>query len=185
MINITLNCPYFIRSSSLTPKLHTEFLLLVIWPLIYRAAENALGEENFPGPQQGRRGKWKNKETKQTASYARWPLAASAFNKTNPYLITPGATETQEHIEHSRPSGPFPTAGPREIVPVAPLSCRHCFMLIRVRRERKKEKVTSVTSYPPLSYSFKTLLFKYLVLLAAQITTAVCKLYLVPMIQNL
>jgi len=39
-----------------------------------------------------------SKETKQTVSYARWPLAASAFSRTKHYLlILPRMTKQTEH----------------------------------------------------------------------------------------
>jgi len=41
------------------------------------------------GPHQGRINKGTSKETKQRASYARWPLAASAVNKTDHSPINP------------------------------------------------------------------------------------------------
>jgi hypothetical protein len=40
----------------------------------------------------------KSNETKQRTSYARWPLAASAVNKTSTYLLTPWSTVLLEKL---------------------------------------------------------------------------------------
>ena len=48
------------------------------------------------------------KEKKQTAWYARWPLAARAINTTSHHLITSDVTEKyKKHMQHSSvPGGP-------------------------------------------------------------------------------
>jgi len=46
------------------------------------------GQQSFQVPQKGQTGKAKSKETKQTASYTRWPMATTAMNKVNHYLIS-------------------------------------------------------------------------------------------------
>jgi hypothetical protein len=68
-------------------------------PTTGRAADSVFGprrEYFFRAPQQGPAGEGKSKETKQRASYARWPLAANTVNTTNRYLIISDATEATE-----------------------------------------------------------------------------------------
>ena len=54
--------------------------------------------------------KGENKETRQRALYARWPLAASAVNTTNYYLLTFDTKEKDKNIAIK--SGPGTLSGP-------------------------------------------------------------------------
>jgi len=55
----------------------------------------------FRASKQGRAGKGEIKETKQRASHARWPLAASAVETTNHYLITSGTAVTDKNMQQT------------------------------------------------------------------------------------
>ena len=74
----------------------------------------------------GPHSKGKSMETKQSTSYARWPLAASVVNTTNHYLITSEPTERQKNLCNTvgPSSGP---AGPGNLYRLPhPLSSLHC-----------------------------------------------------------
>jgi hypothetical protein len=60
-----------------------------------------------PPPQKKRTDKGKSKETKQRASYARWPLAASDVDTTNSYLTTTDNTEKDRNISNIWAPGPL------------------------------------------------------------------------------
>jgi hypothetical protein len=72
------------------------------------------GEKSFQVPQKGQTSKVKSKETKQTASYTRWPMATTATNMVNHYLIS---TEKDKEISNGvGPWAPFKTTRPQLFV---------------------------------------------------------------------
>jgi hypothetical protein len=76
--------------------------------------------------------KGKNKETKQRASYGRWPLAASAVNMTNHYIITSGTTEKDKNVCNII----GPTSGP-------PAPCNFYRLPLPLFRRHWSSQVTS------------------------------------------
>jgi len=68
------------------------------------------GEQSFQVPQKGQTSKVKSKETKQTASHTRWPIATTAMITVNHYLIS---TEKDKGICNAvGPRAPFQTTRP-------------------------------------------------------------------------
>jgi hypothetical protein len=66
-------------------------------PAVARAGSRH-GEKFFEPPQQGRTGKGKSTQTKQSVSYKMRPLAESAFNTTNRYQIMFYTTKKDKNI---------------------------------------------------------------------------------------
>jgi hypothetical protein len=86
MIIITRNPLHWMRSPSLTKKLLIRVVCLWSFGSLCarpQTAGSGPGEEIVQSLSMG-----ESKETKLQASEARWPLAESAVNKTNPCLIT-------------------------------------------------------------------------------------------------
>jgi hypothetical protein len=119
---------------------HKSCVLVVIWPLICRPQTAG----SSPSEKFGRSlSKGGHKETKQRVSEARWPLAASAVNKTCSCLITTYPTEmTETYVKYSGPWEP----GILDWLP--PIFSVLFFENSQVWRKFKSQKMTSVTSNP-------------------------------------
>jgi len=59
-------------------------------------------EKSFFGPPARKDRQGESKETRQRSSYTRWPLAASAVNKTSHYIKTSDTTEKdKKHLQNT------------------------------------------------------------------------------------
>jgi hypothetical protein len=72
------------------------------------------GEKSFQVSQKGQTGKVKSKETKQTASYTRWPMATTVTNTVNHYLIS--IKKDKKICKRVRAQAAFQTAMPQLFV---------------------------------------------------------------------
>jgi hypothetical protein len=72
-------------------------------------------------------------QTKQTAPYAKWPLAASTFRKTNHCLITLDATEKDKNIW--KLSGPDPLTDGRDSLIYTDLLLSRRYWFYQLRAE--------------------------------------------------